>query len=174
GLPGRMSRSSRKSERGSKHSLRVSKRKAATGKTHTSRRGSSHGCPHITVERFLPRTNSIQTYDPERILAVDIRPQSLGFVVFEGARLLDWGVKRFPRGVNAVRIPPGPKLGALIVQYVPDAFVLKRPRRGSEKMLRETRAAANAHDVAVSILSAQAVKRAFLAHSNKDKRAAAI
>src|SRR5437879_4163753 len=136
-LPGRMIRSSGKSERGLKHSLRISKRRAARGKTHTSRRGSSHGCPNITVERFLPRTNSMQTYDTERILAVDIRPQSMGFVVFEGARLLDWGVKRFPRGVNAVRIPARPKLGALLVQYVPDAFVLKRPRTESEEMLRE-------------------------------------
>src|SRR2546428_13771545 len=102
-----MIRSSGKSERGLKHSLRISKRKAARGKTHTSRRGSSHGCPHITVERFLPRTNSIQTYDRERILAVDIRPQSIGFVAFAGVRLPDWCVKRFPRRANAVSIPPG-------------------------------------------------------------------
>ena len=51
----------------------------------------------------------------KRVLALDVHPSRFGYVVFEGPdELLDWGVRSFRDGVNAVRIPPAQKLAALL------------------------------------------------------------
>ena len=61
-----------------------------------------------------------------RIVAVDVRTESFGFTVFEGpSRILDWGVRSFRRGVNAVRIPAGEKFAWLLEYYKPDVLVLR-------------------------------------------------
>jgi hypothetical protein len=47
----------------------------------------------------------------KRVLALDVHPRSFGYVVFEGPnRLLDWGVRSFRFGVNAVKRPVGAKV----------------------------------------------------------------
>lgn len=112
--------------------------------------------------------------DPERIIAVDLRPQSLGFAVLEGeANILDWGVKSFRRGVNATRIPLGPKVRELIAAYVPDSIVLRK-RTGTDDVLRELERAAGPHRVAVRFLPRGAVKDAFPGCRNKDEVASAV
>ena len=118
----------------------------------------------------------MNTFDQKRMLALDVRPKSFGFVVFEGqTTLLDWGAKSFPRGVHAVRVPPRPKIRGLIAEYLPDALVIKRRRHGqSARMLGYIKQEAKAHRIKLQMLSPQAVKRVFVGRRNKDQRAAAI
>lgn len=112
--------------------------------------------------------------DPERIIAVDLRPQSLGFVVLEGDDwILDWGVKSFRGGVNTTRIPLGPKVRDLIMAYVPDSIVLRK-RTGTDDVLRELERAAGSRRVPVRFLSLQVVKAAFPGCRNRDEIASAV
>src|SRR2546425_8346914 len=69
--------------------------------------------------------------DQKRVLALDVRPRSFGYVLFEGPeRLLDWGARSFRKGVNAVRIPLAQKIEALVDECDPTVVVVKEaPRR---------------------------------------------
>lgn len=116
----------------------------------------------------------MSSVDPERIIAVDLRTQSLGFVVLEGTdRILDWGVKSFRGGVNAVRDPLGLKISRLIAAYVPDAIVLRKRLR-TNTLLRQLELEAGAQRVGVHFLSGRMVKDAFPHCRNKDEIASAI
>src|SRR5437667_10361911 len=65
---------------------------------------------------------------PKRVLALDVRPRSFGYVVFEGPiLLLDWGVQSFRNGRNAVRVPLATKIAALLEDYQPAVVVTKEP-----------------------------------------------
>jgi hypothetical protein len=111
-----------------------------------------------------------------RIIAIDLRSSRFGFVVFEGPqRLLDWGIKNFRKGVNAVRIPANVKLGDLMDEFLPSAVVLMKRdaetkgRAGMrEGLLRE----AEKRRIAVQFLSPREVKSAFVG-SNRNKYAIA-
>jgi len=102
----------------------------------------------------------------ERIIAIDLRGYSFAFAVFEGPdRLLDWGARSFRRGVNAVKIPAGEKLAALLDYYSPDAVVI-RVRTGDHDARR--------HEMRET-LTRRAVKDAFAgARRNKYTIAAAL
>ena len=116
----------------------------------------------------------MSSFDPERIIAVDLRPQSLGFVVLEGEdRLLDWGVKSFRGGTNTVRVPFGPKVSELISAYVPDAIVL-RSRIGTDAMLSELEQTASVRGAIVHLLAPSVVKNFFSRCRNKDQIASAV
>src|SRR5213596_3920506 len=68
------------------------------------------------------------TTNPKRVLALDVRPRSFGYAVFEGPTLLlDWGVQSFRHGRNAVRIPLGTKIAALLEDFQPAVVVAKEP-----------------------------------------------
>src|SRR5260370_37850338 len=71
------------------------------------------------------------TLNQKRIMAIDIRSRSFGFAVFEGSdRLLDWGVRSFRSGVNAVKVPPSKKLLALFDEFSPSVVVTRKPEPG--------------------------------------------
>src|SRR6266851_3661940 len=60
-----------------------------------------------------------------RVLAIDVRASRLAFVVLNGPeQLLDWGLKHFRQGVNAVKIPPKDKIAALFQEFAPNTMVL--------------------------------------------------
>jgi hypothetical protein len=64
----------------------------------------------------------------KRVLALDVHPRSFGFIVFEGPnRILDWGIKSFRPGVNAVQISAAEKLVALFDEFTPSAVVIREP-----------------------------------------------
>src|SRR5207247_9609559 len=64
----------------------------------------------------------------KRVLALDVRARSFGYVVFEGpALLLDWGVQSFRNGRNAVRVPLATKIAALLEDFQPAVVVAKEP-----------------------------------------------
>jgi hypothetical protein len=113
----------------------------------------------------------------KRVLALDVHPRSVGFVVFEGPnRILDWGVKSFRRGVNAAKIPAARKLLALVDLFTPSAVVIREPEvRRNRKMLATIERQAGSRRIAVRFLSRGDVNRAFVGfESNKYEVAAAL
>jgi hypothetical protein len=109
----------------------------------------------------------------ERIIAVDLRGRSFGFAVFEGpSRLLDWGVRSFRCGVNAVKIPASEKFAALLDDYVPDVVVLRDRGTDGNAKRREMRESvlgeAAKRRIPVRLLSRRAVKDAFVG-ANRNK-----
>jgi hypothetical protein len=114
------------------------------------------------------------------VLALDVHPQSFGFVVFEGPNhILDWGVRSFRTGVNAVKIPAATRFLALLDEFRPSA-VLVGERLASRttkqaKMLATIRREARYRGIPVRCLSRRDVNRAFVGfESNKDEVASAL
>lgn len=102
----------------------------------------------------------------KRILAIDLRASSFGFVAFEGpTRLLDYGVRSFRQGVNAVKVPASTKIAALIEQYEPSAVVLKHwtgDTNGKRAKMRQAVARqANLRRIPVRLLRRGAVRNVF-------------
>lgn len=116
----------------------------------------------------------------KRVLALDVHPRSFGYVVFEGAdELLDWGVRSFRRGVNAVRVPAPKRLRALLDEFAPQVVVLRaRPGRAAQrtsKIVATIRREAKKHRAAVMFVTRRAVKQVFTGHtSNKHEIASAL
>jgi len=116
----------------------------------------------------------------KRALAVDLHPQSFGFVVFEGPnQILDWGVRSFRTGVNAVKIPAPTRFLALLDEFRPSAVVIgerfaTRTARPT-KMLGTIRRQARRRRIPVRCLSRIDVNRAFVGfESNKYEVASAL
>jgi len=60
-----------------------------------------------------------------RVLALDLRSRSMGFVVFEGPdELLDWGVRSL-RDVAGRSVPVGHRLAPLLSEFQPTVVLLK-------------------------------------------------
>jgi hypothetical protein len=100
----------------------------------------------------------------KRVLALDVRPSHFGYVVFEGPEeLLDWGVRGFRDGVNAVRVPAPKKLAALLDEFAPGAIVLKD--RKKSKIAHALRRQARARRIGVKFVTLRAVKQSFAGHA---------
>ena len=100
----------------------------------------------------------------KRILALDVRPRSFGYVVFEGSnQLLECGVKGFPNGVNAVQVPRSRKLEPLMEEFRPSGVVLREPglRRNRKRFINSVREKAAGRRVGVRLLSPRAIQKAF-------------
>jgi hypothetical protein len=114
--------------------------------------------------------------EDERIIAIDLRSSRFGFAVFEGPqRLLDWGIKNFRQGVNAVQIPAEVKLGNLMDEFLPSAVVLMKrdaETKGRAAMRDGLLREAEKRRIAVHFLSPREVKIAFVG-SNRNKYAVA-
>jgi hypothetical protein len=112
----------------------------------------------------------------KRIIAIDPRSSRFGFAVFEGPeRLLDWGIKRFHRDVNAVQIQAKLKLINLMDEFLPHAVViLKRDveTRGIARMREALLRQAQKRGIALHFLSRRDVDGAFVG-SNRNKYAIA-
>lgn len=73
-----------------------------------------------------------------RVIALDVRSRSFGFAIFEGPdELLDFGIRSFRKGQNAVQVRPREKLAALFDDYAP-AVAVRRDSlpRGSRWKLK--------------------------------------
>ena len=102
----------------------------------------------------------------KRILAIDLRARSFGFVAFEGpTRLLDYGVRSFRQGINAVKVPASTKIAALIDEYEPSAVVLKQwteDANGKRARMRKTVVRqADLRRIPVRLLPRGVVRNAF-------------
>jgi hypothetical protein len=106
----------------------------------------------------------------KRVLALDVHPRSFGFVVFEGPnRMLDWGIRSFRPGVNAVKIPAAKKLLAVLTDFTPSAIVIWKPDgRRNTKMLAVIERQASSRRIPIRFISRGDVDRAFVGfESNK-------
>ena len=109
----------------------------------------------------------------KRVLALDVHPRSFGFVVFEGPnRLLDWGIRSFRPGVNAIKVPAARKLLALLDEFTPSVIVIRNPKieRGAKrtKMLTTIERQARSHRVPLRFIFRRDVNRSFVGfESNK-------
>src|SRR5437879_2155235 len=105
----------------------------------------------------------------KRVLALDVRPRSFGYVVFEGPTLLlDWGVQSFRHGRNAVRIPLGTKIAALLEDFQPSVVVAKEPpsrkkvnRARTRKVLEVVRHKASLRGIRARVLRRRAASKLF-------------
>jgi hypothetical protein len=104
----------------------------------------------------------MKTSHPKRILALDVHPLSFGFVVLEGHdRLLDWGVRSFRHGVNAVKIPMSRKLAWLLDEYKPGVLLVKEPTNGASRRMKMIATLATANHIQVRTVSGESIKRAL-------------
>jgi hypothetical protein len=109
----------------------------------------------------------------QRVLVLDIHPGRVGYASFEGQQnLLDWGVKCFRGGVNAVRVPFATKISQLLSEWQPDTVVLSKS--GDSQILARTKAVqaqAKASGAAVRVVSAEDMNETFSSTRNKHERA---
>jgi hypothetical protein len=116
----------------------------------------------------------MKTPHPKRILALDVHPLSFGFAVLEGQnQLLDWGVRSFRHGVNAVKIPMSRKLTLLLDEYKPGMLLVKTPTRGNSRRMKMIATLAAAYHITMRTISAESIKQAF-PQSNRNKHQLAL
>ena len=114
------------------------------------------------------------------VLALDVHPQSFGFVVFEGPnQILDWGVRSFRTGVNAVKVPAATKFLALLDEFGPSAVVMRERLTGrpakQTKMHMMIEREARSHRIPVRRITHREVNRAFVGFDrNKYEVASAL
>jgi len=109
------------------------------------------------------------TANPKRVLALDVRPRSFGYAVFEGPTLLlDWGVQSFRHGRNAVRIPLATKIAALLEDFRPAVVVGKEPpsrkkvnRARTRKVLELVRHKASLRGIRTRVFKRRAASKLF-------------
>ena len=114
---------------------------------------------------------------PQKVFALDLHPLSFGYVLFERPdELVDWGIKSFRHGVNAVKVPLNVKLELLLEEYGPDIVVIKDPRTAAlKKLARAITALAERRRIPVQTISGASVRKAFPDEShNKYQIASAI
>src|SRR5439155_5065626 len=107
--------------------------------------------------------------NPKRVLALDVRPRSFGYVVFEGPHLLlDWGVQSFRHGRNAVRIPLAMKIASLLEDFQPAVVVAKEPpsrtkvnRARTRKVLELVRHKASLRGIRTRVFKRRAASKLF-------------
>ena len=107
--------------------------------------------------------NAMKAIPSEKVFALDLHPLSFGYAMFEGPdELVDWGIKSFRHGANAVKIPLNVKLASLLDQHEPDVVVIKAPRTVALKSVARTIAAmARYRRISVRLISRTSVRAAF-------------
>ncbi len=109
----------------------------------------------------------------KRVIALDVRSRNFGFVVFEGANeILDWGVRSFRSGANAVKVPAREKLLALLDEFTPSAVVIRERAAGRStkkpQLLSIIERQARSRRIPVRFITPRDVNRAFVGfESNK-------
>jgi hypothetical protein len=115
----------------------------------------------------------------KRITALDVHSRSYGYVVFEGYdQLLDWGVRSFRKGANAVRVPAAEKLGSLFDEFAPAVIVLNkrivhRTRRHAGLIGSIVRQAEQ-RGIPTRFFSRRAVDNAFAGHERNRHEIASV
>jgi hypothetical protein len=118
-------------------------------------------------------------HNSERVLALDLRPRSFGYVIFEGPQeLLEWGVRSFRGGVNAVKIPARVKLMALLDEFAPEVVLLRAGVTGKGRktsaLVEMLRMEAPDRDFSLKFVPPGAVKQAFAGHERNKYEIASV
>jgi Holliday junction resolvasome RuvABC endonuclease subunit len=107
-------------------------------------------------------------------MALEIRLRRVGFAVFEGPnRLLDWGIRRWVRGVDPV-LATVRRISPLLTLYAPSVVVLKR--LNSSRKARQRKRVITAvglqlmpHSVEVHMIKRAEVRLAFRLSGSHNK-----
>jgi len=107
-----------------------------------------------------------------RVIALDVRPRRLGYVVFEGpTRLIDWGVKRFEVEVRHVE-----RIVRLVAVYHPSVILLRNVRKNSSRHTPAFRSVhrrivnwANSVELPIAYVTEAAVRQTFSASAKATK-----
>ena len=115
----------------------------------------------------------------KRVIAFDVRSRNFGFVVYEGPNeVLDWGVRSFRSGTNAVKTPAAKKLLSLLDEFTPSAVVIRERGIGSTKkpkLLSIIERQVRRRSIPVRFITPREVNRAFVGfESNKYEVASAL
>lgn len=80
-----------------------------------------------------------EAYPAERLVAFEVRPNRIGFVVFEGAtRLLDWGVRIYGKQDGSA-VLAGKKAASLLDLYSPSVLVIRQRKDVSMQVAEKLR-----------------------------------
>jgi hypothetical protein len=83
----------------------------------------------VTEKGYALTGNKTET--TERRMALEIRSRRFGYAVFQGADLLDWGVRSYPAGVSAGESAVR-SLTFLLKLYAPSVVIARRTRRAKD------------------------------------------
>src|SRR5712692_5379072 len=109
----------------------------------------------------------MNTLNRKRVLALDLHPLCFGFVVAESPdQLLDWGVRSFRHGANAVKVPMSKRLASLIDDYRPNTLLVRTPRARTSQGTKMIAKVAAARRLPVRTVSLDVIREAF-PHSNR-------
>src|SRR5205809_926467 len=99
----------------------------------------------------------------KRVLALSVHSQNFGFAVFDGPHeLIDWGIRSFRGGVNAVKIPMEEKLKSLFGLYRPDMLIVNEPRvQKGKRIASAVTQLAQKERISVTSVSRKAVQKSF-------------
>ncbi|SRR5712691_4728747 len=111
-----------------------------------------------------------------RILAFDVRARRFGFAVFDGPdELLDWGVKSFRHGVNAVKVPASQKVAMLLSEFRPNVVVIEgSPLRENSWLAGVIIRLARKQNVPVRTVSRTAVRKRFFGQGRNKHNIAVV
>jgi hypothetical protein len=130
------------------------------------------------TERGLVESKVTEPHRKNRLIALEVRPQKFGFVIFEGpTRLLDWGVRECGRPGRDLARTAGNKISPLFDLYMPETIVIRRRHRPTSRterklviVLSTICAEAKRRSINVRFLSIQAVRRFFTPHGSATKQ----
>jgi len=111
-----------------------------------------------------------------QVFALDLHPLCFGYAMFEGPdELIDWGIKSFRHGVNAVKVPLNVKLALLLDHIEPEVIVIKQPRTAAlKKSAGAIMALARCRGIPVRLISGASVRSAFPDDSHNKYQIASV
>jgi len=113
-----------------------------------------------------------RTRSERRIVALEIRPRVMGFVLFDERKLLvDWGSRKYRGRTQTLSKVLTKKLNVLLDLYVPSAVVMRTREVRSRKARRRVdivagilRAEAKRRAIKVQVVTTKAIRRRFAPH----------
>ena len=108
--------------------------------------------------------------DELRTVALDVRSQKFGFVVFDGSRqMLDWGVRSYGSAGQKLNEEVKSRVKDLLDMFVPGLLVLRVPNldylqgdKRIERVVKTLHGEAKLRSIPVRVLSRPIIKRAFV------------
>ncbi len=118
----------------------------------------------------------MSTLSHKRVLALDPHPLCFGFVVTEDRdELIDWGVRSFRHGANAVKATTSERLASLIDEYRPNALLVRTPGAGISRRMKMIATLAATRRLPIRTLSLAMIRKDFpQANRNKHEIAKAV
>jgi hypothetical protein len=115
----------------------------------------------------------ISSTEELRLLALEIRPRKAGFVVLEGATLLDWGVTTYGTGTPAMR-----RIASLLDLHTPSIIVTRRrPRlkkgQAVPNIMQSIKREARRRSIHFQSLDAHQVRAFFIQRGRRNKHVVA-